>query len=130
MRYLGTSDDVTDCDCCGRKDLKSTVAIETAEGHTVYYGVVCAAKALKTTSKVVKAETKKVDDAKAEEERKAQRARQDAHMAEWTAFLVKATNGGITAPGLAHHGPDIFLMIEALGGIKVARELFAASKAS
>lgn len=46
MKLLGIRDDVTVCDCCGKSRLKCTVALETAEGATVYYGRDCAARAL------------------------------------------------------------------------------------
>lgn len=41
---LGTSDDVTECDNCGRSDLKSTVALEDAEGNVRYCGSECASR--------------------------------------------------------------------------------------
>ena len=44
--YLGTSDDVTTCECCGKPDLKSTVALSVDGGDPVYYGSDCAARAL------------------------------------------------------------------------------------
>ena len=46
IKFLGTSDEVSTCDCCGRKDLKSTVALSIDDGEAVYFGVTCAARAL------------------------------------------------------------------------------------
>lgn len=52
MRVLGITDERTDCDCCGRRGLKCTVAIEQTDaegngtGDIVYYGRDCAAKAI------------------------------------------------------------------------------------
>lgn len=44
---LGTSDEVTTCDCCGKKNLRITVALEPTDGSgDVYYGRICAARAL------------------------------------------------------------------------------------
>lgn len=48
---LGITDDVTDCDCCGKTDLKCTMALaeHDADGNTVgevYYGRDCGARAL------------------------------------------------------------------------------------
>lgn len=44
---LGTSDEVTTCDCCGKKNLRSTVALEATDGSgDVHFGRVCAARAL------------------------------------------------------------------------------------
>ncbi len=51
-KILGTSDDVTACDCCGRTDLKFTVALDVLDaeggetGDVVHFGCVCAARAL------------------------------------------------------------------------------------
>lgn len=43
-RALGTDDSVTTCDCCGKTNLKFTVAIELACGEIVHYGQVCASR--------------------------------------------------------------------------------------
>lgn len=51
-RYLGTTDDSTECEKCGKIELKSTVVLQpldeegTPEGDPVYYGSTCAARAL------------------------------------------------------------------------------------
>ena len=50
---LGTCDNVTDCECCGRSNLKRTVALSN-EGATVYYGTQCAANATKRSKAWVK----------------------------------------------------------------------------
>lgn len=58
-KVLGTTDDVTTCHCCGRDDLRMTVAIDTtdidgnADGDTGYYGTHCAARMMGTTAKRV-----------------------------------------------------------------------------
>jgi hypothetical protein len=44
-RILGTSDEVTTCECCGRTGLKTTIIIGTEEGEA-YYGTTCASKFL------------------------------------------------------------------------------------
>jgi hypothetical protein len=44
MKYLGLTDEVTSCDCCGKSDLQRTVAFETDGGETVYYGTTCATR--------------------------------------------------------------------------------------
>jgi hypothetical protein len=47
FKVLGSGDDVTVCDCCGRKNLKLTVALENeATGEQVRYGRDCAAAAV------------------------------------------------------------------------------------
>lgn len=43
---LGITDDRTDCECCGKPNLKCTVAMEKEDGQTVYYGRHCAAMAM------------------------------------------------------------------------------------
>lgn len=45
-RALGTCDHVNTCQCCGKADLKRTIAIEHESGGISYYGVNCAARAL------------------------------------------------------------------------------------
>ena len=51
----GTTDERTDCDCCGRSNLKSTVVLRDLEsGDFVFFGVTCAAKAQGWTNKEVK----------------------------------------------------------------------------
>ena len=52
VRYIGTTDDVTACDHCGKVDLRSTVVLELLDaesnstGDVVHYGTTCAARAL------------------------------------------------------------------------------------
>lgn len=49
---VGTGDDVTTCDCCGRKNLKTTVALDQLDeeggmsGNIVHFGKTCASMAL------------------------------------------------------------------------------------
>lgn len=67
VRALGTDDSVTTCDCCGRSNLKFTVAIELDCGDVVHYGQVCASRNTGKTRPVInaeiKAEAKRVLDA-------------------------------------------------------------------
>ena len=47
FKMLGISDK-TECDCCGKKNLKSSISLENMEsGEIVYFGVDCASKALR-----------------------------------------------------------------------------------
>lgn len=47
FKALGVTDEVTVCDCCGKKNLKVTVCLEDTEnGGEVYYGRDCAGMAL------------------------------------------------------------------------------------
>ena len=45
VNYLGIEDSVNTCDCCGKNNLKHTVALEF-NGEKRNYGVVCAGNAL------------------------------------------------------------------------------------
>lgn len=45
-KALGVTDEVTVCDCCGKKNLKCTVALEMEDGSIVHYGRDCAAAAV------------------------------------------------------------------------------------
>ena len=42
-RIIGTSDEVTTCECCGKSDLKKTVVMSNEDG-VVYLGCECAAR--------------------------------------------------------------------------------------
>jgi hypothetical protein len=44
MKALGIDDSVTQCSCCGKSGLKSTVLVELDNGEVVNYGSVCATK--------------------------------------------------------------------------------------
>lgn len=46
FKLLGITDSVTDCDCCGKRGLKCTVAMESDHSGIVYYGRDCAGEAL------------------------------------------------------------------------------------
>lgn len=46
LKVLGITDDRTDCDCCGKVNLKCTVALERESGELVYFGRHCAALAV------------------------------------------------------------------------------------
>lgn len=41
----GITDEVTTCDCCGKKNLKSAVILSNEAGEIVYFGSECAAAA-------------------------------------------------------------------------------------
>lgn len=112
-KFLGTTDDVTTCDCCGRKDLKSTVALDLGEGDQVYYGVTCAARALALPPAYIRAASRKADRAKADAKARADRQAWDDAQAPWFAFLA-----------IYGSGSDTFRRIESLGGYKAARASF------
>lgn len=45
IKVLGTTDDITTCECCGKRGLKLTVALDR-DGEVVHFGRDCAAAAL------------------------------------------------------------------------------------
>lgn len=51
-RILGSNDEVTTCECCGRSGLKKTVVLTDGE-REVRYGTECAARALKVSKREV-----------------------------------------------------------------------------
>lgn len=113
--FLGTTDEVSTCDCCGRQGLKSTVALQIDAAEPVYYGVVCASRALKQPAKTIRAAAKSADEAKATAERariNAEQAAKDAQFGDW---LRDKT--GLT---------ERFAQLEALGGMPKARALYNA----
>lgn len=116
--FLGTSDEVNECDCCGKQGLKSTVAIhDTESGADLFFGVTCAARALKMQVADVKRGTAAADRAREEAARLAREAASRAEHARWTAHLVARTGGIRDWSGQY----CIARMIEALGGMKAAR---------
>ncbi len=44
MKVLGITEEVNICDCCGKKDLERTVALELNGGEVAYYGTTCATR--------------------------------------------------------------------------------------
>jgi hypothetical protein len=75
FRVGGTTDQITECELCGKPELKGTVQmIELdADGNAVadhYYGSTCAAKATGWTQKKVKDEVKRVTAKKVADEEK------------------------------------------------------------
>ena len=113
VKFLGTSDEVLQCECCGKKNLKSTVALSIDDGEAVYYGVTCAARTLKLQAKDVRAESNRVDREKAGAEAQARMARQEAEVKKWLTWLER--NGT---------GADTFTRIQSLGGFAEARAMY------
>lgn len=57
VKFLGIETDCHTCDCCGKGDLKKTIALDI-DGEVNYYGTTCAGRALGH-------KTKNVSDVKA-----------------------------------------------------------------
>ncbi len=63
-KALGTTDEITSCDCCGKSNLKSTVVIELDDGQIVHYGCVCATRNTGKSSKQINTEIRAEHDRK------------------------------------------------------------------
>ena len=125
--YLGTTDEVTTCDCCGKTNLKNTVAIrDLDEGEVLHFGVTCAARALKVQVADVKKGAADADRQRREEEFRRRDAENRANTALWHEWLIERT-GGIYE---YDRSPDVFRMIQALGGMAAARVGFEEWKAA
>jgi hypothetical protein len=116
MRVLGTTEEVTTCDCCGRQGLKKTVALET-DGGISYYGETCAAQATGRPARDIRSDAKHEDDKTARELSAQAAALAAQRNAKWFAFL------NAKCPGM-----DRAEQIRALGGYSAARIGFASSK--
>lgn len=113
---LGITDDVTVCECCGRDDLKRTVAISFDGAAAVYYGTTCAARSIKTTAADIRASARRAMDAKIAAERAERDAKFRAEDALWQSFLDARSPGR-----------DRFSQIESLGGYAAARAAYEAA---
>lgn len=103
FQVLGTTDEVTTCDCCGREDLKGTIVLkymtEEDAGKVVYFGSTCGARAAGWTTKELHAKAK---DAQREFERQVRMARwsHPAYIERQASMKSHYDNGGTfdTAP--------------------------------
>lgn len=80
----GFTDDVTECEHCGRVELKGTVRLEaiTPDGDSdgeIYAGVVCAARLSGRRAAEIRTEAARADRARIQAIRDAHRAWSDAH---------------------------------------------------
>ena len=66
---LAIVDDVNTCDCCGKSNLKSTVAMRAEHGEVVYFGSVCATRHSGREAKVIRAEANAIQATKCYEAR-------------------------------------------------------------
>lgn len=119
-KFLGTSDENTVCECCGKKNLKSTVALSIDDADPVYFGVTCAARALKVGVKEVRTANRAADIAKAAADRAEREALHRARFGSWSAWLE--TKSGLKG--------DVFRAIEKLGGYGAANAAYEAEVAS
>lgn len=123
FEFLGTTDERTSCDCCGKKNLRSTVAIRDLEtGDDLFFGATCAARALMMQVADVRREATAADRAAAARAEAVRRAEMAAEDARWTAFLVRSTGGIRDWSGKL----CTLSMTQALGGFAAARAKYAA----
>jgi hypothetical protein len=102
---LGTTDEVTACDRCGRTDLKKTVVLNL-EGEIVHFGTECASKTLGQSAKEIRESVKVAQDqARAERMRK-----MNEEASAWETFC--APFGGI------------FEAVDHFGGFTEARQAY------
>lgn len=117
FKVLGTTTDVTDCQLCGRTDLKGTIALAPLDvdgnqaGETVYYGSDCGAKAAGWTQKDIRQKAKSADDARAREEQIRRTAARRVEDARWQSWLDAQQTGKT----------ERIEQIQALGGLAKAR---------
>jgi hypothetical protein len=115
FRVLGTSDDYTECQLCGRSDLKSTIALAPLDadgnvcGETVYYGSDCGARAAGWTESTITRAARVADEATAVEAARVRRLAADEADRALDAWLVAQT--GQT---------DRLAQLKALGGFSAA----------
>lgn len=103
FRILGTTDEVTTCEHCGRVDLKGTIILGVLDedGNIVdrtYFGAVCGARAAGWTVKDFRAAARDADKARREEERAAREAEKRRRWSE-----IEALRGTADCPS----GPTI-----------------------
>lgn len=98
--FRGVSDEVSECDCCGRKGLKRTVVMEPTDGgEVVFFGTTCAAKAAGWRTVEIQRAAESAERAAVHAKRDAWQARYAAHpaivalRAEREAF--RASHGGL-----------------------------------
>ena len=56
MKALYITEEIDTCDCCGRTDLKATVAMQLSDGGILHYGRTCAARNSGKTQKQIRQE--------------------------------------------------------------------------
>ena len=55
-KTLAIVDDVHTCDCCGKSNLKSTIAMQRDDGEVLHFGSVCATRHSGREAKVIRKE--------------------------------------------------------------------------
>lgn len=119
VRYLGTTDEVETCDCCGKSNLKVTVALLFPQAdEPVYFGTTCAAHALSRPAKEIRKAAKSMDDAHSAAIAEDFRRKQDAEFKREQAIFDRL---------VPQHRGERFLQIMALGGHEKCWDVIAAN---
>lgn len=96
-RVLGTTDDFTVCELCGRDDLKGTVVLQALDldgnddGEPVHYGSDCGARAARWSLKEIRSAAHEADRKVAEAAAALRWALSDAEQHRWEFYLIQAT---------------------------------------
>jgi hypothetical protein len=94
-KTLAIVDDVNTCDCCGKTNLKLTVAMERDDGEVLHFGSVCATRHSGRDIAAIKSEAHNVYAAKTAEAR-AEFDRHPARIA-YEVKIMQAIRAGIPA---------------------------------
>ncbi|MGV9546795.1 hypothetical protein [Streptomyces ardesiacus] len=101
-KVLGTTDDVTTCELCGKQELKGTVALMpldadgNEDGEACYFGVSCAAKAAGWTLKEVRVGIKAAKEEALAEERARRIEEREAEKRAYNAWVAETYGSGAT----------------------------------
>lgn len=128
-KAMGTDESVTTCDCCGRSNLKFTVAIELSDGEIVHYGQVCARRNTGKTQGVINSEIKSVYQAAVTAARLAYRESPE-YLSERARFLAldfSLKNYGFPKPGNASYK---FLKVEVEAALVVLEKISSTYRVS
>jgi hypothetical protein len=99
-RVIGTTDESTECDLCGRVELKCTVMLVpldadgNADGEVTYFGRSCASKAAGWTVRELNANIKRAAVEKQTAERNARIAQREAETKAYNAWVAETYGTG------------------------------------
>lgn len=120
-KFLGISDERLTCECCGRENLKRTVAVLFQDSQEVlYFGTSCAARALSLTSKEVERSAKGAQaqkEAAEAEARQAARFQRELRFSDWLQqnFGVRHIGDAVRAAlGKAAFGKEYISEVKAI----------------
>lgn len=112
-RVEGTTEDMTDCMCCGRSDLKKTVILVPLDadggddGEPVFFGVSCGAKAARWTVKEITQRITAAEKAAAAKRARAEEERRTAEHAAYCAWLTAKFGPKVRQPADLYRMSDV-----------------------